>query len=309
MAPTCTAADATMASATGSRRSAPGEKAMSGTRVTTHAATAYANPCSTSLGLAMSARGAGRPQTLARTRAQAANGATASNGPRSNLGAPSELSLRSSVRTDTHAKPNPMAQAHAAISGRNAEARPARTAASAGRLGISVAHVASAVGTAVSMPLTAYAATGTQSDNARSGTARVQAGAGRVRLTPTPNAAPASTHTTRPRPCARASTAIGSAWARGASTHGHGSGVTPSVLGPSALNRHPTPAATWRAYRTAMSASSTVNPHIQTAGSPPASAPAAAQRRGPLAPASSGPTRSPIRDILPKSTSIAHRVS
>ncbi|NUQ78030.1 MAG: hypothetical protein HUU21_31230 [Polyangiaceae bacterium] len=49
--------------------------------------------------------------------------------------------------------------------------------------------------------------------------------------------------------------------AKGASRYGNPRGVTPSVTGPAALKRYPSPAAILAAYRAVMRASSTLKPN------------------------------------------------
>jgi hypothetical protein len=100
------------------------------------------------------------------------------------------------------------------------------------------------VATAVSIPLTAYAATGTDRASVARAAPLAQAGDRERPPIAHPSAHPAAPHTTSPSIFAHASTVSASPHASGASSTGHGSGVTPSVLGPPALNRQPTPETT-----------------------------------------------------------------
>src|SRR5271165_5972383 len=122
-----------------------------------------------SLGLAHSARGAGRPHAMLRITAHSAKGANDSN-PNAAARPTAHRQASTGEANDDElgllariAELAARTQAHAAISGRNAVARPARIDAISGRHTASAAKVARAVASAVSMPLTAWAAIGTES--------------------------------------------------------------------------------------------------------------------------------------------------
>ena len=200
-----------------------------------------------SLGFASTARGAGRPHVHARTTAHSAKGPiaiAAASIERATTTPPRPGTPRSAATV----RPTASAHAHGAISGRSEAARPARSAATRGRSPSSTATVASAVASAVSMPLTACAARGT--DRAivasaapprprRAPSTRPDGSAERrARRPPTRrDPGPWRARARRARSSARTARA-------GAAT---ASGVTPSVDGPCALNRQPTPCARWRA--------------------------------------------------------------
>src|SRR5579862_921322 len=101
----------------------------------------------------MSASGATRPKARPRTRQHAANGTRATiAGPRAR---------RAALPQATVAAPTPIAKAQGASSGRNADASPARDAATHGLPSHETASVARRQHTGVSIPLTVYAARGT----------------------------------------------------------------------------------------------------------------------------------------------------